>query len=74
MRMASQTLSQRMQDLARSRTTRSRSTRISNSTTRTKSRSRSSFQNVQHEANKQRDARLQKMMQIRPLFTSTLIN
>ena len=53
---------------------RSRSTRVSNSTTRTESRSRSAFQSVQHKANKQRDARLQKMMQIRPLFTSTLIN
>ena len=46
-----------------SRTSRSRcrSTRVSNSTTRTESRSRSAFQSVQHEANKQRGARLQKI-------------
>ena len=64
----------RSRSISRTSRSRSRSTRVSNSTTRTESRSksRSAFQSVQHEANKQRDARLQKMMQIRPLFTSTL--
>ena len=63
----------RFKSRSRSGRFRSRSNRVSKCKTRTESRSRPAFQSVQH-VGQQRDARLQKMMQIRPLFTSTLIN